>query len=118
MTEAARQGRTVALACSQSASSSGRAISDRGRPLSRARRSTSRKRPLNRSTMVRSASSGIDLQEPRDVHRGEENIAELAFQLLRIAAGERFAQLGDFLIELGQHVIEDRPLEADLHDAL
>ena len=70
---------------------------------------------------------GIDPEMPRDIRHDEEKIAELLGDFLRrrrtllavsaLLIGNSGFELGDFLIDLGEHGCERRPVEANARSA-
>ena len=79
-----------------------------------------RNRRTNLALASRKARFRIDAEMARDIRHDEQQIAELLGDLLRrrapafaLLVGDRRFQLGDFLLDLGEHGRKRRPIEAD-----
>lgn len=58
----------------------------------------------------------IDLGEACDINDGEEEVAEFQLDGGLISEGQALAKLGQFLFDLGQHILDPIPIEPDSCD--
>ena len=61
---------------------------------------------------------GVHTREAREVHGGEEEVARLSLDALRVPRGDRLLQFGGLLVELRPDALDVRPLEARAGGAL
>ncbi len=60
---------------------------------------------------------GVDVEMAREVHGGEEQVAELGFDLVGVGAGDLGAQFGGFFGEFVEEAVGAGPVEPNLRGA-
>ena len=109
----ARQG-SVALTSSHRASSVARSAARRSMPRAAASASTPSKRRRNLAAAPRAASSASTWTWRATLTAATTRSPSSSAIALGVAAGDRLAQLGELLVDLGQRAVDVRPVEADL----
>ena len=107
-TETRRRQGSVALTSSQRASSVARSAARRSMLACRGQRLDAFEAATELGRRAARRQLGVDVDVAGDVHGGDHEIAELVRDACLVTAGDRLAQLGELLVDLGQRTVDGR----------